>query len=221
MNKNKIISKIVSVALVLCFALVGTLTAFAGHSSHGNGWVLNDQYTNGSGIIAMGDSRTVQIFHCYGNKGAAQAVWGGHYGYGNRIDATARRNAMKSTVLNELKSKGKAKVFIFATVNDCNGSTNYKTPVANQISMAKTAYSWTAKYKGKTVRPKVYCTSLIPAKGKSATNYNNYLKNQLKSNSHITYCGITPSTKSYQADGLHYTSSMAKAIWNNINGRAF
>lgn len=181
-----------------------------------------DTNTDGTNIFAMGDCRAVAIFSMCRHKGAAIAQGAGHYrgmwNSGYVIDTNAQMSLMKKAVVKRLKKKGKATVFIMATLNIGNGwQTNPKPAVKAQLRPAKIAAGWTAKYKGKKVRPTVYVTSLVPKSGTSAASYNNCLKKYLKKNKYRSLNYIKISAKGgFAGDGIHLSFSGAKAIWNTM-----
>lgn len=171
-----------------------------------------------SDVVLIGDSRTCQLSEQAMKEASAVAVWGGHYGYGGPsagIDTASQRKAMKRIVRKAIKRHGKAKVYVFATVNDhLGGSSGYAAPAGNVVSLAKTVRGWSAKHKGKTVKPTVKTVSLVKASwGASCAPYNKYLKKRSKS-AGLGYADITSCVGSggYLSDGLHFNKAALKRI---------
>ena len=177
-----------------------------------------------SGKLFIGDSRTCQLWN-YKHKGASfVSVWGGHYGYGGstmQIDYASQRTTMKTYAQNTIKKCGKCHIYIFATVNDYNGAGSYTSPVSNVVSLAETAYGWTAKYQGKTVHPVVHVIQLVGSKGKNVSAYNALLKSKAASSKKIKNCisisgCLAGSNGGYASDGVHYNDTTLKNIWNKL-----
>ena len=210
----KLICMIVVVVMVLgCAPLHVQAAGFA---------PMRDTNTDGTNIFAMGDCRAVAIFSMCKHKGASISQGAGHYkgmwSGGYVIDSNAQMSLMKKAVVKNLKKKGKATVFIMATLNIGNAWRSKPAPaVKAQLRPAKIAAGWTAKYKDRVVKPTVYVTSLVPKSGTSAASYNNCLKKYLKKNAYRSLNYIQISAKGgFSGDGIHLSHSGAKAIWNTM-----
>lgn len=209
-------------AVVLLFSALVLFPQPASAATYGNIGFHCTVKNYQSGRLIIGDSRCCQLWNAKKNGSSFVSVWGGHYGYGGsslQINTDSQQNMMKSIVQNTIKQVGHCDVYVFATVNDYNGSGSYTSAANHVINQAKTAMKWTAKYGGKTVKPQVYVVSLVGGKGKNVSSYNTYLKLQAaKVNCKflsITKC-LTGSNSGYRSDGLHYNDATLKNIWSKI-----
>ena len=181
-----------------------------------------------SGNLIIGDSRTCQLYNFNNSYASFNSTWGGHYGYGGetyQIDTQAKRTKMKYYAQNTIKKVGFVNIYIFSTVNDYNGGGNYQGALNNHLNLAKTAYTWKQKYKGKTVRPKVYVVSLVGSKGVNVDDYNNVLKAQASKTKKFDYINITDvvTNDGYLSDNLHYTNETCSKILSRLDdyGKVF
>lgn len=223
--KNKIKKIFLSCLAVLLVAVMAAPSSIqADAASYGmNGYHCTKSNPK-SGRLIIGDSRTCQMWN-YKNAGASfVSVWGGHYGYGGsamQIDYASQRATMKTYAQNTIKKCGKCDIYIFATVNDYNGAGSYTSAVSNVISLAETAYGWTAKYQKKTVHPTVHIVQLVGSKGRNVNGYNTLLKSRAASSKKIKNCisisgCLACSNGGYASDGVHYNNTTLKNIWNKL-----
>lgn len=214
-------------SFVLVLSMFSVNASALGKGQHvGNGQFYTDMNTDGTHIYVMGASFCVQMFNKYKSvgysgynmKGAAIALWGGHYGGGKKnIDSPSQIKTMEKSVKKHLQTYGKASVFVFATMNAWDGKGNPSKAVTAQLAPAKKAYNWTATYKGKTVRPTVYCTSMITTKGKNPSPYNKKLKQEL-SKTNIKYIDVSIKKTGYvlkKTKGSQYDSNPKHLFWIN------
>ena len=236
------LSSVILTAALVITAVLAVPTLSADSYADGKFPPTRDTNTDGTHIFAMGDCRAVATFSLYRQPGAAIAQGAGHYRgswpQGYVIDSDAQMALMKSAVTNHLQKKGKADVFIMATINiGAAARSNCDGAVRAQIQPARIIRGWSAVYthtykSGKTVtkkvRPRVFCTSLIPEEGVSPANYNNCLKAALKekANKGIRYVAISAGS-GYAPDGIHLGEAGARSVWagmhrasGHVNGKA-
>lgn len=230
---NKIRKKEQKYIIIALAFIMAFMMSFSGAFASMNGKTLQKSSHGGTHMFVTGDSRTYQIFagspskpsySGFGKKGAAAATWAGHYSRqmngGYLIDSKSNKAFLKKHVVAELKKSGDAKIFVMATVNIANyGSSGYTNNVKGQLNTAKEYYGWTAKHGGKTVHPKVYCTSLVAWPGHSSSGYNKYLKSLCNKTSSVGYVAISCDGGYAPGDG-HYNQHGANSIWNKLHATA-
>ena len=223
-ERNFKIFSIIGIFFVLTFSVYSlsgylreNIDSLKGQVKYGrNGDYCNEKNTK-SGSLIIGDSRVCQLYNYNNSSASYNATWGGHYGYGGetyQIDTVNKRAKMRSYAKLTIKKTGNVNIFIFATVNDYNGGNDYSAPLNNVVNLAKNAYTWTYKYNGKTVHPKVYIISLVGSKGVNVDAFNNALQKAAKKSSKFDYIGINDLVGSdgYLSDNLHYTDETCRKI---------
>ena len=170
-------------------------------------------YHEGSDMLIIGDSRTVQMYN-FGKISSYVSKWGGHYGYGGeegQIDTEERIREMKIMIDRIVETCGHAYVFLLPTINDYSEGGDYYGALACYMDV----YDELKNYNDKAT---VYSPKLIKKKYSSEetmTGFNDALKKGVKN-----YVDVDTSKLEYLSDGVHFTAGDVEYLFETFRESA-
>ena len=157
-------------------------------------------YHEGSDLLIIGDSRTVQMYNA-GKIASYVSKWGGHYGYGGeegQIDTDERIKEMKQMIDRIVETCGHAYIFLLPTINDYSEGGDYSGALACYMDL----YDELKGYNEKAV---IYCPELIQKRYTSdevMAPFNNALKDRVEN-----FVDVDTSKLEYLSDGVHFSDA--------------
>ena len=199
-----------------------------------------------SGRIVIGDSRCCQMGIFQNRTGrsdhAVFAVWGGHYvsGSSGAIMSEEHFADVESCFREQVRSCGKCEIYLFATVNDYDFSTNSNASyISAAVNTAHRLAEMSCEADGKTYHPEVIvvgfdgCWTTSDLYGTPQEVFNQYvddfnsrLLQAVKADSllsgnadrYSTVPAIAGGKAGFIDDGLHYNDDTLAAITSFVIG---
>ena len=168
--------------------------------------VTVEDFHEGSDMLVIGDSRTVQMYN-FGKIASYVSKWGGHYGYGGeegQIDTETRVREMKMIIDRIVETCGHAYVFLVPTINDYSEGTEY----AGALECYMDLYEDLSSYNDKAI---IYSPKLIRKKyttDDAIAPFNDNLKERVEN-----YVDVDTTQLQYLSDGVHFSDADVEYIF--------